>query len=285
MRPHYDYNIDRLREFIARCEWKWASTMVDIPHQYIYRGRCNLSNDEYYEFLYDQTHYGTLEYYGGRMKPYLYIDGFKYWTMGDYIPENNTMNRQRVYTEFSQFGSVPPKYYSDRSAKIVSLALKQFDYNELLDVGCGTGELLEYTNLSPEKYYGIEPVGSFMRMLKSRKGFARRGITKTFEECVTSKLKGKGQLIVMTFGTASLVMPPYFKFVKECGSDYFLMFFDEGWMPDELKGMHDFGYTRKQIMQMFPYDYKCRLGNYLLVSSKVIDWNKCNPDEPTDSLF
>lgn len=35
-------DIDKIREFIARCQWTFAKTMPWAPHEYIVRGKCPL---------------------------------------------------------------------------------------------------------------------------------------------------------------------------------------------------------------------------------------------------
>ena len=40
-------DIDKIREFIARCQWTFAKTMPWAPHEYIVRGKCPLSEDEF----------------------------------------------------------------------------------------------------------------------------------------------------------------------------------------------------------------------------------------------
>ena len=115
------YDIDKLREYIARCEWKWARTMEDIPHEYIFRGRCALTNDEFYEFLKAQVYEGVEEWWGKGKHRYLYIDGYKYWTMGDYSPENRTMNRQKIFDEFNIFEWPIPKDYTRQEMEIMAV--------------------------------------------------------------------------------------------------------------------------------------------------------------------
>ena len=78
-----ELDLDRIREMIARCQWTFAKTMPWAPHEYIVRGKCPLSEDEF-------LHWG--KYY----HPYLYVDGYKYWTMGAPVDETIVMNRAKV---------------------------------------------------------------------------------------------------------------------------------------------------------------------------------------------
>ena len=87
---------DRLREMIARCQWTFAKTMPWCPHEYIVRGKCPLSEDEFLYFIDKQRNYGKVERWGKYITPYLYIDEYKYWTMGAPVEETIVMKRAKV---------------------------------------------------------------------------------------------------------------------------------------------------------------------------------------------
>ena len=56
-------DIDKIREFIARCQWIFAKTMPWAPHEYIVRGKCPLSEDEFLYFIDMQRHFGVYEHW------------------------------------------------------------------------------------------------------------------------------------------------------------------------------------------------------------------------------
>lgn len=87
---------DKLREMVARCEWTFAKTMPWCPHEYIVRGKCSLSEEEFLYFIDMQRNYGKVERWGKYITPYLYIDDYKYWTMGAPVEETKVMNRAKV---------------------------------------------------------------------------------------------------------------------------------------------------------------------------------------------
>jgi len=94
-----DKEWDKLREMIARCTWTFAKTMPWCPHEYIVRGKCPLSEEEFVYFIEIQRNYGKVERWGKYITPYLYIDGYKYWTMGAPVEETIVMNRAKVTIE------------------------------------------------------------------------------------------------------------------------------------------------------------------------------------------
>ena len=91
-----DYS--KLREMIARCQWTFAKTMPWVPHEYIVRGKCPLAEEEFIYFVNMQRDYGVKEHWGKYYHPYLYIDDYKYWTMGAPIEETIIINRAKVYS-------------------------------------------------------------------------------------------------------------------------------------------------------------------------------------------
>ena len=90
---------DKLRSMIARCKWTFAKTMPFAPHEYIVRGKCPLSEEEFLYFINMQRNYGKVERWGKYITPYLYIDSYKYWTMGAPVEETTVINRAQVDVE------------------------------------------------------------------------------------------------------------------------------------------------------------------------------------------
>ena len=89
-------DIERLRSFIARCEWTFAKTMPFAPHEYIVKEKCPLATDEFEYFVNMQREHGVKERWGKYNNPYLYIDDYKYWTMGDPIEDTTVINRAKA---------------------------------------------------------------------------------------------------------------------------------------------------------------------------------------------
>ncbi len=89
-------NYEKLREMITRCQWTFAKTMPLAPHEYIVRGKCPLTDEEFLYFIDMQRHYGVKEHWGKYYHPYLYIDDYKYWTMGAPYEETIVINRAKV---------------------------------------------------------------------------------------------------------------------------------------------------------------------------------------------
>ena len=91
-----EMSIDKLRLMIALCEWTFAKTMPFAPHEYIVKDTCPLTKEEFEYFVEMQRQYGVKERWGKYNNPYLYIDDYKYWTMGAPIEETTVINRAKV---------------------------------------------------------------------------------------------------------------------------------------------------------------------------------------------
>ena len=91
-----ELNNERLREMIARCEWTFAKTMPFAPHEYIVKEKCQLTTDEFEYFVNMQREHGVKERWGKYNNPYLYIDDYKYWTMGAPLEETTVINRAKA---------------------------------------------------------------------------------------------------------------------------------------------------------------------------------------------
>ena len=87
---------DKLREMIARCEWTFAKTMPFAPHEYIVKERCPLSAEEFEYFVNMQREHGIRERWGKYNNPYLYVDDYKYWTMGAPLEDTTVINRAKA---------------------------------------------------------------------------------------------------------------------------------------------------------------------------------------------
>lgn len=91
-----ELNYDKLLSMIARCEWTFAKTMPFAPHEYIVKERCPLTTDEFEYFVNMQREHGVKERWGKYNNPYLYIDDYKYWTMGAPLEETTVINRAKA---------------------------------------------------------------------------------------------------------------------------------------------------------------------------------------------
>lgn len=81
---------------IDRCGWTFAKSMPFAPHEYIVKDKCALTKEEFEYFVNMQREYGVKERWGRYNNSYLYIDDYKYWTMGAPIEETTVINRAKA---------------------------------------------------------------------------------------------------------------------------------------------------------------------------------------------
>lgn len=87
---------DKLRSMIAHCKWTFAKSMPFAPHEYIVKEKCPLTTNEFEYFVNMQREHGVKERWGKYNNPYLYIDDYKYWTMGAPLEETTVINRAKA---------------------------------------------------------------------------------------------------------------------------------------------------------------------------------------------
>jgi hypothetical protein len=270
-----EYDYSKLREFIKCCKWQWATSMIDVPHEYIHRDKCALTNDEFYYFVSAQRDNGVHERWGKYNFPYLYIDGYKYWTMGDPFETTWILNRQKVFNEFDFLEWPVPRIYSNQEMDVMAKSIMfTFKDRRFFEAGIGNGDFVAFTKIKPEMYYGVDPSKKAIKQFREKtSGFFRRCSTISFEEAI-KKWMSADSVVVALFGTASYFMPQYLRKLGESGLDYCLMFYKDDYTPAEFEEMHHFTYDRMQLKSMFPncniYNHK----NFVTISSKKITWQQ-----------
>jgi len=92
--------------FIANSSWRYARTMPECPHEYTVRdlspggAKTTAMGDAEFEwFVRLIREKGEPAEWGGQIKPYLRVGGWRYWTMGAPVGETTIINREPVTTE------------------------------------------------------------------------------------------------------------------------------------------------------------------------------------------
>lgn len=81
-----------LRSFVKSNRWKFATTYATTaPHEYVVRGW--MANVDFNKMVRLTRKYGVMEKFSTRLHPYLYLDGWKYWTMGSPVHKTTVINR------------------------------------------------------------------------------------------------------------------------------------------------------------------------------------------------
>lgn len=265
------YDINFIKGFIGRCQWIWARTYRNIPHEYIVRGKCGLSDDEFLYFVHAQRSMGIHERWGKYNHQYLYIDGYKYWTMGDTYDKTVIINRAKVFNELDILKTEPKLYYGEQEMQCMAEAVKMVSDGSILDIGCGDAPYAECLIKDKSGYMGIEASKDMTNRFRERHPLLKGRITcRPFEE-VSGALEWFDIAVAM-FGSASYIMRPYLNIIGSEAKDYFLMFYRDGFCPEAYKACHHFRYTASDISKIFPKGCIREWNDYLVCSSKDIDW-------------
>lgn len=265
-----EYDLIRISELIKAEKWNWARTYVNVPHEYIVRGKCNMSNAEFLYIVHAQRDIGIKEVWGKYNFPYLYVDGYKYWTMGDTFENTIILNRQKVFSEFDTLDIVEPYYTKEQAQLIYTCVVDNYQY-PVFEVGFGNGTFVKDTGVKPDNYYGVEPSKKAIEIFRANnEGFYRRVSSKAFEESA-DKWKGKECVVIALFGSASYIMWQYLKLLVDNNKHFFLMFYKPEFTPKGLEKMHHFKYSKEWLSKLFHKAHIKEWGNYIIISSKKID--------------
>ena len=263
------YDESYARSLISRCQWTWAKTYISIPHEYIVRGRGGLTDQEFEYLVQAQREYGIHEQWHKYNFPYLYIDGYKYWTMGDAIQDTVIINRQKIFTEFDSLDHQELSHSPELIQEVARLFNYAFAGREVYEGGCGEGSTIQYFNIPPHLYRGVDPSQKAIDTLKTAyPEYANRVFRNSFEESVNYWSKSNA-VILATFGAASYFMEPYLKILAGSGLDYFLMFYKECFCPEEFQEMHHFDYSDSLLQAIFPNANTFVIDEYRIFSSSL----------------
>jgi SAM-dependent methyltransferase len=258
-----DLKLNALPELFRSEIWTWAKTMPGIPHEYIVRGKCRMSDEQFAVVVRMQRELGKHEVWGRYYFPYLYVDGYKYWTMGDPVEETIILNRQKVFGEFDSLNQ--DLISMDSCDEVLPQLHEWYRGQRIFDVGCGEGRLLNLLPIPTSLYRGCDPsrlaVERFQRL---HPDYVQGLFVAAFEECY-SRWIHSDEAFVALYGSPSYIMLPYLKMVAASVRPLFLMFYRDGYRPEGLQYTHAFDYTLKELEALFGSGVVRALGNYWVV--------------------
>lgn len=265
-----NYDLEKISKLLRNESWNWARTYLTVPHEYIVRDKCNMSDNNFLYIVHAQRDLGIEERWGKYNHPYLYIDGYKYWTMGDTFENTVILNRQKVFKEFDCLQKNEPYYTKEQSLKISQFISTAFS-KPIFEIGFGYGNFVSESKITPEMYYGVEPskkAVDYFRVMNV--GYYKRVSNKSFEES-TDKWKGASVAVIGLFGSPSYIMWQYLKILADNNHDYFLMFYKPEYVPTGLESMHHFRYSKEWLKKIFCKADIKEWDNYIIVSTRKIE--------------
>jgi ubiquinone/menaquinone biosynthesis C-methylase UbiE len=129
------------------------------------------------------------------------------------------------------------KYSTEDCRKENQVIKAMIDYQggKILDIGCGTGLLLELFNIDEDEYIGIDPSGKMLEVAHAK--FPKHIFMVTDFENFPERWKY--DYVICLFGVSSYIRPGMVSQIPnhlKPGGQYFLMFYKPGYIPDYYNG-------------------------------------------------
>ena len=206
-----------LAELLEKHSYRFARTMPGTPHSYTLK-RTWHSEDQFVEALGKMRAVERIEEF---FKGYWYhrfsANGYKYWTMGaslDHILINRAIHAPLFDPYTANSDSYDLAVHKEESdvewSKRVYDSLKNEPGADILDIGCGTGSLVDFRfrRIHPEHYIGIDPSRGMLGVFGDKHPEFRDRLIRTPFEDYWPKPRQKFDLVVALFGVPSYIGEP-----------------------------------------------------------------------------
>lgn len=203
-----------LAEILEQNSYRFAFTMPSTPHSYTLK-RTWPSEEAFVEALRKlRTVERVEEFFRGYWYRRFNANGYKYWTIGVNL-DHTLINRANHAAQFDPYTAIADYYdlgfhkrQSDvEKSKLVYELLSIRPNTEILDIGCGTGALVDFRfkNIRPEQYTGVDPSRGMLSVFGDKHSEFRDRLVRTAFEDYWPKPDQKFDLVVALFGVPSYI--------------------------------------------------------------------------------
>lgn len=226
----------RAANLLLSQDYKFAKTMPEHPHSYtlIYNWKNKQDFYDVVEFIRENSY---PEKFKGRTYRMFLLNGMKYWTMGAPIKETILINRA-VASLPALYDKIAEKYVDlFTEEKFISEDKKLIEIinptGRILDIGCGTGMILNYVTPEPSDYIGIDPCKQMLNNFSMlHPDYSENVINCKFEYFYNFS---RFDTIMALYGTASYIKPKYIDRILEFlmpGGTVHLMYYAPDYFPE-----------------------------------------------------
>ena len=206
-----------LAELLERHSYRFARTMPGAPHSYTLK-RTWRSEGEFVEALRKMRAVERLEeFFRGYWYRRFNANGYKYWTMGASL-DHILINRAIHTPLFDPYTAIAASYdlgihreesHVEQSQRVYD-SLKVEPSADILDIGCGTGSLVDFRfrYIHPEHYTGIDPSRGMLGVFGDKHPEFRDRLIRTPFEDYWPNPQQKFGLVVALFGVPSYIGEP-----------------------------------------------------------------------------
>ncbi len=199
--------------------YRFARTMPGAPHSYTPKRTWD-SEEEFVSALRKMRAVERIEeFFRGYWYRRFTANGYKYWTMGARL-DHILINRAIHTPPFDPYAAIADSYDLAVHDKEADVAWSKRVYDSLniepgtdiLDIGCGTGSLVDFRfkDIDPERYIGIDPSRGMLGVFGDKHPQFRNRLIRTPFEDYWPKPRQKFDLVVALFGVASHIGEPDF---------------------------------------------------------------------------
>jgi 2-polyprenyl-3-methyl-5-hydroxy-6-metoxy-1,4-benzoquinol methylase len=269
-------NVNEIIELFNQKDWRFSKTSkFKNPHWYTLRE--NWDDDPTFDLIVNFIRNNGIEESFWNIKYIcLHHNGWKYWTMGSPVDKTTLINKTFVSEQYNkiayQYENTFTDEYSLKENVVVTNMFKDIITPEMsiLDVGSGTGMLLNYIETSPEKYVGIDP--SYPMVKLAREKYPE--FIKSFKYDKFETHLKKYDLIVSLFGSMNYVIDLYLDHLYEKlnpEGKYFLMFYKESYTPITYQKtkteLYHFKYDKSALKSIYTDCTIIEFNNYYIVTN------------------
>ena len=206
-----------LAELLEKHSYRFARTMPGAPHSYTLK-RTWPTEDEFVEALGKMRSVERIEeFFRGYWYRRFNANGYKYWTMGASL-DHILINRAIHAPLFDPYTAIADSYDLGIHKEEADVTRSQRVYDslkveqgaEILDIGCGTGTLVDFRfrHIQPEHYIGIDPSRGMLGVFGDKHPEFRGRLIRTPFEDYWPKPWQKFDLVVALFGAPSYFGEP-----------------------------------------------------------------------------